>query len=279
MKKTLSLVLSFAMLICCCLCIGTANVAIGSAESRYGIDVPVPYGGIIQGYATDTVYYSRKDVSESYENPLNLPLYIASNIENACCITAGGAIIGHFDRYYEELIPDHTVRVFLGIPTYGSQDAAVNAMHQELYKLMGSTSAGTSVEGYKKGMTSYVQNKGRSIEISSIYSNSSLNKSAYMSALQSGKLLTVFLDGFSVVSGVEIESFDGYDTISNTIVNGLHAVAAYGYRNIKYYDASDKLVQEDNYLLVHTGFASAGLSMIRLNKYTTVDDGYVINIT
>lgn len=56
-------------------------------------------------------------------------------------------------------------------------------------------------------------------------------------------------------------------------------MTAYGYRNIKYYDSYKKLIQEDNYLLVHTGFASAGLGMIRLNKYITIDDGYIINIS
>lgn len=278
MKKTLSLVLSFVMLVCCCLCIGVASVTVVRADTHYGVDAPVTYGGIIQDYVTDTVYYSRREI-ESYVNPLELPGYIACDMENACCITAGGAIIGHYDRIYEELIPNHTVRMFMGLPTYGVQDEEVIAMHKDLYKRMGATSAGVTVAGYKSGMTSYVQSKGRNISISSIYSKSALNKSAYMSALEAGKLLTVFMDGFSIVSGIEIKKYDGYDTVSNTIVKGAHAVAAYGYRNFKYYDASDNLIYEDNYLLVHTGFSSEVLAMIHLNKYTTVDDGYIISIT
>lgn len=279
MKKSLSLIFSFVLFLCCCFCIiNTPIIANAADENRFG--VAVPYGGMIQGYVEEDVYYSRKDEIERYVNPYNLPVYLACEIDNACAITAGGAIIGHFDRIYEELIPNHDGKSFMGQFVYCSQDDAVDEMHRELYKRMGSTSEGTTVAGYKNGMTSYVESKGRSIEISSIFSKSSLNKSAYMSALEAGKLLTVFMDGFSIVSFAGgIKSNDGYDTIYSTVVKGLHTVAAYGYKCVKYYDVSDKLIQEDNYLYVHTGFSSATLSMIRLNKNITIKDGYIINIT
>lgn len=279
MKKSFSLVLSALMCLCCCMCICTAtvNVVGASAENRYAS--AVPYGGMIEGRVTDTVYYARKEDNDMYVNPLRLPLYYATDIENACCITAGGAVIGHYDRKYEELIPNHTAIQFMGQTAYAGYDSEVKSMHQQLYQLMGSTSEGTTVAGYKKGMTSYVQNKGRSIEISGVYSKSSLNKPSYMAALEAGKLLTVFLNGFSIVDDSGIDTYNGYDTILNNKVIGYHCVAAYGYRNIRYYDSADNLIQEDNYILVHTGFTTAGLSMVRLNKYTSVQDGYIINVT
>lgn len=276
MKKSCSLVLSVAMLVGC-FSMGATGVATADAESenRYA----AVNGGVIHETVYDTVYYARRDITETYINPYKLPEYFADNIANSCAITAGGDIIGNFDRTYEELIPNHTTFFFMGQYSYGSHDDAVDAMHRELYQRMGSTSAGTTVAGYKTGMTSYVQSKGRNIEITSIYNNSSLNESAYRSALESGKLLTVFLDGFAIVGLAGVHTYDGYDKIGNTVVTGLHTVAAYGYVNVKYYDASDNLIQEDKYIYVNTGFASAGLGMIRLNKYTSVDDGYAINIT
>ena len=280
MKKFLSLSLSVLILYCSSFCLYTTFVwkdNFVKPESYYA--TAVPYGGGIKNDVTDTIYYSYKEDNEKYINPYKLPIYIASSIENSCAITAGGAIIGHYDRLYEELIPNHTGITFMGQFVYGSHDEAVDAMHQELYKKMGSTSKGTTVEGYKSGMKSYVQSKGRNIEITGIYKNSSLNKSSYMAALESGKLLTVFLDGFSMITGDGIKTNNGYDTITQTIAEGLHTMTAYGYRNIKYYDTSNNLIQEDNYLLVHTGFASAGLGMMRLNKYITIDDGYIISIT
>lgn len=280
MKKFLSLSLSVLMLFCSSFCLFTTLVCKNNfikTESRYA--TTVPYGGVIKNEITDTIYYSYKEDNEKYINPYKLPIYIASGIDNSCAITAGGAVIGHYDRLYEELIPNHTGITFMGQFVYGSHDDEVDVMHQELYKKMGTTSQGTTVEGYKSGMKTYVQSKGCNIEITGIYKNTSLNKSSYMSALESGKLLTVFMDGFSMISGKGIQTFDGYDTISQTVAEGLHTMTAYGYRNIKYYDSYKKLIQEDNYLLVHTGFASAGLGMIRLNKYITIDDGYIINIS
>ncbi len=280
MKKSLSLVFSFVLFLCCCFCVINVPIVADAhtVENRYA-GTAVPYGGLIQSYEEETVYYARKDETDKYINYYNLPVYMASGIENACAITAGGAIIGHFDRVYEELIPNHNGSIFMGQFVYGSQGAGVNAMHQELYRRMGSTSEGTTIPGYISGMTSYVKSKGRNIEISSIYSNSSLNRSAYMQALKADKLLTVFMDGFSIVGFGSLTTYDGYDTINSTVVKGLHTVAVYGYKNIRYYDASNRLIQEDNYLYVHTGFSTATLAMIRLNKYITIEDGYIINIT
>lgn len=276
MKKSVSFVLSAAMLVGC---FGMGGVSVLAAEAESENRYAAVYGGVMQEIVHDTVYYSRRDTSDEYINPYELPTYFANNMQNCCAITAGGAIIGNFDRTYEELIPNHTAFYFMGHYTYGSQDDAVDAMHQELYQRMGSTSAGTTVAGYKKGMTSYVQSKGRNIEITSIYHNSSLNESAYRSALEAGKLLTVFLDGFCLVGLAGIYTYDGYDEIGCTVVTGLHTVSAYGYRTTKYYDASDNLIRVEKYLLVNTGFASAGLGMVRLTKYTSVNDGYAINIT
>lgn len=268
------------MLLCSCLCAVNVSVAGAgtSGEARFA-ETAVPYGGLIDGRVTDTVYYSRREITDYYEHPYKVPTYLAFNMQNCCAITAGGAIIGNFDRTYEELIPNHTTITIRGQVIYGSQGDAVNAMHQELYQRMGSTSEGTTIAGYKAGMTSYVQSKGRNIEITSICNNYSLDMSAYMSALKANKLLTIFLNGFSIVYEAGIDTYDGYDTIYNTIVKGYHTVAAYGYRNIRYYDASDNLVQEDNYLLVHTGFSTGVLGMIRLNKYTKIEDGYIVNVT
>ena len=281
MKKLFSLFLSGSIIICSCFCFGALKVesiAANNGEACYASEI-VPYGGMIKDEKTDTVYYARKDDSEKYINPHRVPLYFASGIQNSCAITAGGAVIGHFDRVYEELIPNHTGMIFMGQFVYENQGEEVDAMHQELYKRMGSTSSGTTVAGFKSGMDSYIRSKGRTPEITRIYSWGSLNKSAYMSALEAGKLLTVFLDGFPIIVNGSFEFNDGYDSITNVIVEGLHTVTAYGYWNIKYYNSADKLIQEDCYLMVHTGFTTAGLAYIRLNKYTTIDDGYIINIT
>ena len=123
-----------------------------------------------------------------------------------------------------------------------------------------------------------MSSKNRTATITRAY-GSSLNMSECINALKSGKLLTLFVNGFAIVAFGGLEEYDGYDEINNITVVGRHTVTAYGYRIIKYYDSSNNLIQEDSYLYVHTGFTSAGLGYIRLSKYVTVEDAYVINIT
>lgn len=282
MKRVVSMLLSICFVIGLVCASGCAYIAVmpevAANEVRlYAADI-MPMGGEMHETITERVDHAYRDISEHYVNPYRVPLYFATDLSNACAITAGGAVIGHFDRLYEELIPNHTGIIFMGQYVYGAQDEAVNAMHQELYTRMGTEAGGTSVDGYVSGMKSYVSAKNRTASVTKAY-GSSLDMSACIDALESGKLLTLFINGFAIVSFGGLEMFDGYDEIMNIIVRGRHTVTAYGYQIVRYYDSANRLIQEDSYLYVHTGFTSAGLGYIRLNKYTTVEDAYIINIT
>ena len=283
MKRTVSMLLSICFVIGLVCVSGCAYVTVmpvsGDAnEVRvYATDI-MPMGGEIHETITERINYAYRDDSRYYANPYRLPAYFASGLNNSCAITAGGAVIGYFDRLYEELIPNHTGIIFMGKYVYGEQDEAVDAMHRELYTRMGTEAGGTSVDGYVNGMKSYVSCKNRTASVTKAY-GSSLDMSASIDALESGKLLTLFLNGFAIVSFGGLEEYDGYDEVMNITVRGRHTVTAYGYKIIKYYDSANRLIQEDSYLYVHTGFTSAGLGYIRLTKYAIIEDAYIINIT
>lgn len=283
MKKAVSMLLSICFvigLLCVSGCAYFAFMPVSLAvnEEHMYASTLVPMGGEIHETITERIDYTYRDDSDYYSNPYRVPAYFASGLNNSCAITAGGAVIGHFDRLYEELIPNHTGILFMGQYVYGAQDEAVNAMHSELYTRMGTAAGGTSVDGYVNGMESYVASKNRTATITKAY-GSSLNMAACINALKSGKLLTLFVNGFAIVGFGGLNSYDGYDEIGNIIVYGRHTVTAYGYQIIKYFDSSNNLIQEDSYLYVHTGFTSAGLGYIRLSKYATIEDAYIINIT
>ncbi len=283
MKKTVSVLLSICLIVGFVCANASAYFAAmpanaAASEKRvYATDI-MPMGGEIHETVTERIDYTYREESGYYENPYRVPAYFASGLNNSCAITAGGAVIGHFDRLYEELIPNHTGMMFMGKYVYGAQDDAVDAMHRELYTRMGTEAGGTSVEGYVNGMKSYVSSKNRTASVTKAY-GSSLNMSACMDALESGKLLTLFINGFAIVSFGRLEEHDGYDEIANIKVVGRHTVTAYGYRIIRYYDSENRLIREDSYLHVHTGFTSAGLGYIRLSAYTVVEDAYIIDIT
>ena len=283
MKRAVSMLLSiwFVLALVCISGYAYAAVMPMSAAAReervYAADI-MPMGGEMHETITERIDYTYRDASDYYANPYRVPAYFASGLNNSCAITAGGAIIGHFDRLYEELIPNHTGIIFMGQYVYGGQDEAVNAMHRELYTRMGTEAGGTSVEGYVSGMKSYVSARNRTASVTKAF-GSSLDMSACIEALESGKLLTLFLNGFAIVSFGGLEEYDGYDEVMNITVRGRHTVTAYGYKIIKYYNSANRLIQEDSYLYVHTGFTSAGLGYIRLSKYATIEDAYIIDIT
>ena len=283
MKRTVSMLLSICFvfgLVCVSGCAYVTVMPVSGAANEvrvYATDI-MPMGGEIHETITERINYAYRDDSRYYANPYRLPAYFATDLSNACAITAGGAVIGYFDRLYEELIPNHTGIIFMGKYVYGEQDEAVNAMHRELYTRMGTEAGGTSVDGYVNGMKSYVTSKNRTASVTKAY-GSSLDMSACIDALESGKLLTLFLNGFAIVSFGGLEEYDGYDEVMNITVRGRHTVTAYGYKIIKYYNSANRLIQEDSYLYVHTGFTSAGLGYIRLSKYATIEDAYIIDIT
>ena len=261
--------------------------AIPQAETRYygtseiimtdGTgDIVVTDGGSYEDI-NEYVFYDHV-VNTTVINPNGIPCYFASGMSNACAVTAGGIVVGYFDKFYEELIPNHTGYIFAGDFTYGPQDDEVDAMHRDLAQRMGLDSQGTTVSGYVNGLGSYIRSKDRSPSIISAYNYNNLDLEACMDALEQGKLVTLFMNGFSVVPFGGVYTENGFDTIMNIVFTGRHAVTAYGYMLLDYYDYYDNLIQSDIYFYCYTGL-SMDKGYIRLSRYTTVEDAYVINIT
>ena len=148
-------------------------------------------------------------------------------------------------------------------------------MFAELYEMTNSSDNGTTIPDFKSGMEEYVESKGYDLTMTDIYSNH-LDFEACKTALEAGKLVTVFVDGFSVYDN-EIR-YDGYDTMTCTVVNGAHTLTAYGYSVIKYYDASMNIVAEYEFLLVQSGMPTLGLTRLRVDSGCTIDDAYVLDV-
>lgn len=254
------------------------NTFAAETEEKFYTSDVMPIGGTITDYVTETVSYGRA-IPTGYENPYKIPLYYATEIDNSCAVTAGGSTIGYYDRIYEELIPNHTGTIFMGHFTYGAQDAEVNSMFRSLAFRMGTTESGTTIPGYISGMDSYIKSKGRVASIESVCDNGTLNDSEYETALENGKLLTLFVDGFCFTEFSAANETNDTVTIRNTVVTGCHTLTAYGYRTYSYYDSSNRLIRQDKYMLVHTGFNSIGRGLLRLTGgYCTIDDGFIIDI-
>ena len=273
MKKTISGMLAFYLAACIVLASLVVTMPLIGSK-RYMVEAR---GGIIHETFTESIVYSVKEDDEEYSNPYRLPLYY-SPYTNTCAVTAGGVAIAYFDISYPNLIPNSSgfeIGTTYLYPAQGSTGSAVNNMFAELYEMTNSSDNGTTIPDFKSGMEEYVESKGYDLTMTDIYSNH-LDFEACKTALEAGKLVTVFVDGFSVYDN-EIR-YDGYDTMTCTVVNGAHTLTAYGYSVIKYYDASMNIVAEYEFLLVQSGMPTLGLTRLRVDSGCTIDDAYVLDV-
>ena len=142
MKRVFCFLFAFVLLTCgTTFNFGQALAGADCEESVYA------RGGILLYTVTETITYNYT-VEDEYMIPVKMPGYLSSY---TCGITAGGNIIGYYDKAYEDLIPNHTGRYLLGKWLWGTHGTEVNNMFSSLYTLTGATSAGVTIAGYKSG--------------------------------------------------------------------------------------------------------------------------------
>lgn len=223
----------------------------------------------------ETINYAYK-IEDEYFNPYKVPGYLS---QYTCGISAGGVAIGYYDKTYDELIPNHTGKIFLGKYLWAPQGTAVDSMYDNLYTKMNATSEGVTIDGYLGGVSSYVSSRGRSVLFTkSMASIGQLNSSQYKTALQNDKLLSIFIDGFSIIDYDLLRTYDGYDVITTDISRGAHIMVAFGYLDISYYNSSNQCFRKDSYIHVNTGFSTPALALVKLNQHCVIDDCYVTEI-
>lgn len=243
-------------------------------EVRYSLDFQ---GGEFDYIQYRNIYYSQRS-RELYENPYKLPTFY-SGLESACSVNAGGVAITYNDRLYDNLIPNYAPKRTSIRFTYGTQSQAINDMFSNLYSLMGTNSLGTTISGFKNGMTSYVNQRGYNISLTKATgSYHNLNWEYLKEQLSQEKIAVVFVHEFSLVAPSEIQIKDGYDNIQHKLYTGYHTMPVYGYLEYNYYDSKRGVSQKDTYLWVQNCYSTVDLELLSVNNYCTMDDAYIIDI-
>lgn len=270
------------VLACCVLAIG--NVfgldfnEVKETESRYASDITT-YGGTMLDVRHRTVTYNSKE-TDTYVNPYSAPSFKANISSSDCAVEASGNSLVYYDRIFDELVPDYSPKRIFGVFTYGSQNQGVNNMFSTLYDLMGTNSDGTTISGFKSGLKSYVQGRGRSLQtISSTGNFYNTNLDYLKSQLEQENVAVIFLDGFSITTTEDIQLNNGYDEIKHTVYTGCHAMLVYGYLDYYYYNSNGSLINRDTYLYVSTGYVGASLAVLNMQNFCTIDDIYILSIT
>lgn len=224
---------------------------------------------------TQTINYDHKETT-IIEIPSGVPYYNASVEENRCANIAGAVVLGYYDRFCEELIPNYKAYTKLGSRIiYKNKGIEVENVIDSLYDLMRTDKgqAGTTFDGFNSGMEAYIENHGYSYATRDVW-NSDL--SLYKDAVNSEKPVVIFASGFSFVS--DLSEADSRDVITIDKYQDNHAMVGYGYRIDEYYNSDNKLIETRTYLSVMNGGAiDRSIKYLCLDGLTEIN--YAIEVT
>lgn len=275
-KFTVALIL-IAALVTACAFAGTGAFAAEAAGETYYADASAYSAATV----TETVNYVSKTEDSNFVNS-SFPNYYNSDssLTNTCANVAGANLIGFYDRFYSDLIPGCTPGVLRGTSyTYFPMTLNLNEKQgviAALYTAMGTNTieSGTSQQQFKTGLTSYVNGCGQSISFTSYVSSGVLNWEGVTAAIDDGKPVALYLEDYNISSRTVNSNSDVY---AKEITYGNHIAIAYGYNEVKYFDASGALTRTVRYFNISTGYNRAQAIYIVGNN-GVLGDAEAVNI-
>lgn len=225
----------------------------------------------------ETINFARVD-NIYIETPNRVPLYHNTTFENGCGAIGGAIIVGYYDKYFQNLIPNYT-NYYTASGKYRSQDSThVPAMIQSMYTLMQTNvvAPGVSESECLDGLEAYVEGKGYSISYTAVKPyNGTFNHTAYQNAINNGQPVILFCDS------VKLEQVSEYDTYNQFGVEQEsqdHIIVGFGYQIYRYYNASGNNFRTDIYLAVATGWNPNNIGFVKINDDGWLDSGFAVDI-
>lgn len=125
----------------------------------YGDNVATPYSDI----NSEQIYYTDRQYTY-YTTTNSVPLYEPSGaLTNSCGATGGAIVVGFYDKYYENLIPNYTsYYTATGKYKNSSSNTYVSTLMSDLYTLMRTNvdDVGVSESDCRNGLKSMLKTKG-----------------------------------------------------------------------------------------------------------------------
>lgn len=270
-------------------CVATSLIAASMFGSVYGVtakadslekvepkryvDTPVE---ATREISTEYVNFASKQMEE-YTFPYSVPYYYSNNFSNACGPIAGAIVVGYYDKYYENLIPDYTA-YYEATGRYKLPDSInVPTTLRALYILMRTNqdAAGVSEQECLDGLKSYVEWRGSSLSYTAVKTlNSSFNFTTYKNQINAGNPVLLFCDSVQLLDLVFEET---RDIISPGISSVDHIVVAFGYCKCYYYDENGNNFRTDTYLRIATGWTANKTGCIKVDG-VSIDSGFAVDI-
>lgn len=273
MKKFLSVFLSVFVFLC------VISVVPKAKAERFFAD---GYNGsTYEGAGIEVISYSKKDDQEIYIAGGLPKYYNAGTNHNTCANVAGAIVLGYYDKEYDNLIMDfQAARTIRDKIIFSAQTNAVQTVIDDLYIKMQTNKGGegTTIDCFKSGLQSYVQEKSMHIQYNSLVLNQELNFDLYKSAIDDKKPIVLFASKYTLVSLRGITENDKNDEYAKLYYGGDHVLIGYGIREINYYDEQGMLNRQVKCLLAATGYEQDSLAYILLDDRIKIIDGYSVSI-
>lgn len=277
MLKIFALSLS---LLCACANLGfsTHNVLTEQEPVKYRETTVATYNaspeaGITATQTNQVINYVSRSVSTK-TLALRFPTYTYSSAAGACACVAGGNALGFYDRYDENLIPNHTSGTAIGTTfSYSYEDEAVMAVIDQLYVYMGTDSTGTTETGFIEGITKYCKEKNKTVTFTSCMSSGSFSYTLAKKYLEANQPIILFLSGYNVAS---ISESSNKDTINYLESTANHVMVGFGYKEYTYTLSTG--TQTLSFLSVASGIIERSSGLFNTNYKTKINDALAINI-
>ncbi len=232
-------------------------------------------------YATEisreTINYTRREY-ENIETTNGVPMYMpTAGLENGCGSVGGAIIVGFYDKYYENLIPNFTPHLSSG--KYKNGDITyVPQLMRDLYTLMRTNvdDVGVSEPDCIEGLKQYVKGKGYSIQVNSIRSGSVVDESSLKNSLNNNKPVLLFCDRTDIYT-VASSGTNTDLVVGTNLTSAGHIVVAYGFYTLKYYNGNT-LFRTDKYINVATGLSTLKNMFLKIESTDWCNGAYSVAV-
>ena len=229
------------------------------------------YGG--GGYYEDrieTIDYARK-VPQEYSIKYDLPNYCGKIGETSCANTAGAVLLGYYDRFNENLIPNYKTYTKLGsVLKYKTKSEEIVGLTEELQALMAVTDGeGTTYAEFQDGMEKYVSSHGYTYSTANLFSWGSFDFEKYRQSVENDKPVAIFLNGFAFLKNIEEK--ESTDTVNSSYCALTHVAVGCGYKRDTYYDASNRVITTRTYLKVASVLSDYNIGYLNINSLGNID--------
>ena len=266
MKKLTYLVLILVLI---------TGVTVFGAWSPIPVETRYASAPMVANIAGESIYYTSKETT-FVETTGGAPTFSATaNLTNSCGAVAGAEIVAFYDKYYPELIPGWD-SYYTTTGRYRTQnDTYITPVLKELYTLMKTNvnGSGTSESEFKVGLQQYFSNRNYALSYQSVKSGNILNYDACKAAVDANKVMVLFITPGDVY---EISLKSDHDVLDVYNISGNHIMIAFGYLEVKYYNASG-LFRTDRYVEVATGQPYTTTAFFKINS-SNLEAAYVVNV-